>query len=105
MDEETSEVLPSFYGDVDVDNLPVPSTPDEFGRVLRTALWGETGLEREILSPTRESEVRKPASPKRTKLFKGIYKYCFSRDSKNLQTLNAHQGKKWYGTFSSFRIF
>ena len=41
-------------------------------RVLRTALWGETGLEREIISPTRESEVRKPASPKRTKLFKGI---------------------------------
>ena len=80
VDEETSEVLPSFYGDVDVDNLPVPSTPDEFGRVLRTALWGETGLEREILSPTRESEVRKPASPKRTKLFKGIYKYCFSRN-------------------------
>ena len=113
MDEETSEVLPSFYGDVDVENLPVPSNPDEFGRVLRTALWGETGLEREILSPTRESEVRKPACPKRTKLFKGIYKCCFSRNlkfsiwlpSKNLQTLNAHQGKKWYGTFSSFRIF
>ena len=71
MDKETSEVLPSFYEDVDIDNLPVPSTPDEYIRVVRTGFWGETGLEREPIFPTRESEVRKP-----------------------LKTLNAHHGKK-----------
>ena len=69
--DDQTEDLPSFYNDIDLESLPKADRPEQYGKILRVALWGENGLQREIISPTRDSEVRKPTSPKRTKIFKG----------------------------------
>ena len=69
--DDQTEDLPSFYDDIDLESLPKADRPEQYGKILRVALWGEKGLQREIISPTRDSEVRKPTSPKRTKIFKG----------------------------------
>ena len=61
----------TFYNDIDLKNLPKADRPEQYGKILRVALWGKNGLQRENISLTRDSEVRKPASPKRTKIFKG----------------------------------
>ena len=69
--DDQTEYLPSFYNDIDLERLPKADTPEQYGKTLRVARWGEKGLQRGIISPTRDSEVRKPASPKRTKIFIG----------------------------------
>ena len=60
--DDQTEDLPSFYNDIDLESLPKADRPEQYGKILRVALWGE---KREIFSPTRDSEVRKPTSPKR----------------------------------------
>ena len=84
-EQDQGEQPPSVYKGVDLESLPRNDKPEQYGKVLRVALWGENGLQREIISPTRDSEVRKPTSPKRTKLFKGIFQL---QNSKKLEDGN-----------------
>ena len=68
---DQTEDLPRFYSDIFLESLPKAERPEQYGKILRVALWGQKGLQREIISPTLDSEVRKPASLKKTKIFKG----------------------------------
>ena len=59
--DDQTEDLSSFYNDIDLESLPKADRPEQYGKILRVALWCENGLQREVISPTRNSEVKKPA--------------------------------------------